>query len=375
MCRRTARHVIAMLFAVALVLGLRIQDIDLQPVVGAFDQRLFETYTPYFPGLDALDTHEIFAPENEHKKKIVFLGASTVDSIGCDYTWHRPGPNQIPNVHYSCSIAGQLNRILKDAHLDDWQAFNLARNGSHLSDELYVYARILSLQPEIVIYGDSFNYYMWQNADADLISPARYAFMDAVFDRDPKTAMLWRAYKDNLQEHGWKPGAPTEPEPAIKLGLKPRTSTSLSDLILRGLVFLHSRIPVNGMPRPIAFEPSYRDWNKAPYVPHPFENPDPNFGYFQGFKLIAEMQRKIDEKFFFFFCPQWTYDTDLDYQNGLTNIFGAYLKESDIPFASYVSMKMRPIYETYDGYHHTVQANYRIATAIFNDFKNDGLLP
>ncbi len=35
------------------------------------------------------ETQEIFAPENAGKKKIVLLGASAVDSIGCDLSWHK----------------------------------------------------------------------------------------------------------------------------------------------------------------------------------------------------------------------------------------------------------------------------------------------
>jgi hypothetical protein len=71
------RHAIALLIALALVFGIRIQDTNLQPLLGPFDQRYFEKYTPYFPGLNNLETHEIFAPKNAKKRKIVFLGASS----------------------------------------------------------------------------------------------------------------------------------------------------------------------------------------------------------------------------------------------------------------------------------------------------------
>jgi hypothetical protein len=370
---RALLHAVAILFAVALVVGLHVQHVDLQPLLGRFDQRAFAIYTPYFPGFDNLDTHEIFAPENLHKKKIVFMGASTVDSIGCDSTWGQPEPGQIPNVHYSCSIAAQFNNILEQAHLGDWKAFNLARNGSKLTDGLYIYARILALQPDIIVYGDSFNFYMWENADADAISPSRYALMDEMFNRYPETAALWRAYKVNLQQHGWTP-APAEPE-TIDLGPKPRPYTDLNDLIARGLVLLRTRLPVSGMPRPVALAPANRDWTEPVYSPHTFANPDPDFGYFQGFRLIAEMQKKLGKRFSFFFSPQWVLENDIDYQNGLSNVFGAYLKQDDIPFASYVSMKMKPVYETYDGYHHTLQGNRKIAKAIFDDLRHNGLLP
>jgi hypothetical protein len=364
----------AMLFAIVIVFGMHVQDADLQPLLGVFDQRSFTNYTPYFPGFDNLDRHEIFAPENLHKKKVVFMGASSVDAIGCDYTWHRPAPGQAPNVHYTCSLAGQFNSLLKRAHLDDWKAFNLARNGSKLTDGLYIYARILALQPEIVIYGDSFNYYMWENADANAISAARYAFMDEIFSRYPETAARWLAYKVNLQKHGWI-AANAEPDPPISLDPQPRARTSLRDLTVRSLELLRSRLPVSGPPRPTALNPTYRSWAKPDYTPHSFANPDPDLGYFQGFRLIADMQKRIGKKFAFFFCPQWEHDSDIEYQNGLSDVFGAYLKQDNIPFASYVSMKMAPIDETYDGYHHTVQGNHKIAKAIFRDLEHDGFLP
>ena len=374
MSRHPLQHTLAMLLAIVIVVGLRVQDIDLQPLLGVFDQRSFMTYTPYFPGFDNLERHEIFAPENLDKKKVVFMGASTVDAIGCDYTWGRPAPSQVPNVHYSCSLTGQFNGLLKRAHLDDWKAFNMARNGSKLTDGLYIYARILALQPEVVIYGDSFNYYMWENADANAISGARYAFMDEIFSRYPETAALWQAYKVNLQQHGWI-AADTEPEPPISLGPQPRARTSLHDLTVRGLELLKSQFPVSGPPRPPALNPNYRSWAKPAYTPHSFANPDPNLAYFQGFKLLADMQKRIGKKFAFFFCPQWEHDSDIDYQNGLSDIFGAYLRQDDVPFTSYVSMKMTPVYETYDGYHHTVQGNHKIAKAIFRDLERDGVLP
>ncbi|MEA2940428.1 MAG: hypothetical protein QOD09_957 [Bradyrhizobium sp.] len=366
------QHAFAMLIALAVVFGLRVQDINLQPLLGEFDETSFVTYTPYFPGLDALQTHEIFAPENRHKKKIVLLGASAAESIGCDYTWSDDAQGR--NAHYDCSITAKLNSLLKDANLGDWRAFNLARGGSKLTAALYIYARILSLQPETVIYGDSFNYYMWENADASAISPERYAFMDEVFNRYPETAALWGTYKANLQRHGWTP-ASAKPEPVVGLGPQPRASTSLNDLIVQGLVVLRSRLPVSGPLRPSALNPSFRAWTKPPYEAHAFKNPDPDFGYFQGFKLIGEMQKRQGKRFSFFFCPQWERDSDLDYQNGLTSIFGAYLEKDGIPFASYVPMKMTPVYETWDGSHHLPQGNLKIARAIFAGLQQNGSLP
>jgi hypothetical protein len=373
---RAIRHALAILIAVAIVLFFRPQDINLQSLTGSFDQRWWSTYTPYFPGFDALDTHEIFAPANVNRKKIVLLGASAVDSIGCDYTWHTPGADGFRNVHFSCSIAGKLNWLLGNAGLGEWKAFDLARNGAKLTDMLYTYARILDLKPEIVIYGDTFNYYMWENADADGISPARYAFMDEVFNRYPETAALWSAYKSNLQRHGWTILS-SAPEPPIKLGPQPRASTTSRDLLLLGLGRFRG-MAANGPSRPTAYDVATSPFlrvNKPVYKPHAFDDPDPDFGYFQGTALIAAMQRHMGNSFSFFFVPQWKFDTDIDYQNGLTEVFGGYAMAHGFPFHSFVSMKMQPIYETYDADHQTPRGNLKIARAILAGLQGDGLLP
>ena len=87
------------------------------------------------------------------------------------------------------------------------------------------------------------------------------------------------------------------------------------------------------------------------------------------------MQRRATDKTFFFFVPQWDHATDFDYQKGLVDEFGSYLKTRGIPFASYVPMDMEPISETYDGYHHTLMGNRRIAAAILRDLRQARLIP
>ncbi len=42
----------------------------------------FSPIQPIFAGMDNLDKHEVFAPLYRNTKKIVLLGASTVDSVG-----------------------------------------------------------------------------------------------------------------------------------------------------------------------------------------------------------------------------------------------------------------------------------------------------
>src|SRR5262249_50880797 len=137
-------------------------------------------------------------------KKIVFLGASAVDSIGCDTTWQDPRVSEADrNVDYTCSISGQLNQLLADKGLSDWKSFDLARNGTKLTPMLYAFSRIMELHPEIIVWGEAYNYYLWDNADAAALTPSQYAYMDEVFGRYADTAAVWQAYKTALQKHGW----------------------------------------------------------------------------------------------------------------------------------------------------------------------------
>ena len=130
-------HLACVAVAALLIFGLRLDSVDLQPVIGRFDIRSFRDYTPYYPGMAELGTHEIFSPRYANTKKIVFLGASNVDSIGCDYTWSLPPASKATrNAHYSCSIAGQMNELLDEAGQTGWRAFDLARNGSKLTPML-----------------------------------------------------------------------------------------------------------------------------------------------------------------------------------------------------------------------------------------------
>jgi hypothetical protein len=370
------RHAAAMLLAIVVVFGLRTQDLNLQPIIGQFDQRYFDTYTPYFPGLDKVETDEIFAPQNASKKKIVFLGASAVDSIGCDTSWVDKRVKS-PNVHFSCSVSGQLNRILDEQGLTDWKSFDLARNGTKLTPMLYVYSRIIALRPEIVIWGEAFNYYLWVNADAASLTPQQYAYMDEVFNRYPDTAVIWSAYKATLERHGWIPTPGAAPVPAPDLSPKYRASTNLDDLLALAISDVRNDWPFQAPSRPLAFVPDLVNWGlrQDHVLPYPFKNDDPDFAYFQGFRIFADMQAHLGQKMFFYFTPQYFQSADPYYMKGVTEIYGGYLKMHDIPFASHLNLPLKPIYETPEGYHATVFGNRKVAAAVFHDLEQVGYLP
>ena len=375
-------HLVAMAIAFLLIFGFKIQDFDIQPLLGPFDDRWFQDYTPYFPGLDHLEQHEIFSPRYAHKKKIVLLGASSVDSIGCDSSWSNADPTRHPSINadYFCSIAANMNRQLQAEGFDDWRAFNLARNGAWLTPMLYVHARIAVLKPEIVIYGDVIRVlgtavgdYLAKNADANVLNASHYAFLDRTYGASSETALIWRAYRETLMKHGWEPPAETTASNDRSPRFQPRLRTTLSDILVRFIAVARRSRLADGPPLPVKFVP-FRDWDQKPYAPYTFENRDQGFGYFQGIKLISELQRRHNGKVFFYFSPLYNRRHDLIYLTGLNDIYGTYLTSNGIPFASHAALGLQPIYETYDGEHQTLYGNRIVAAILLNDLREQGLI-
>ena len=371
MSLRAVCHVVSLALAICLALEVQSRHVALGAVAWLADRDFFKTYTPYFPGFAELRTHEIFSHASAAKKKIVLLGSSAVDSIGCDYTWHRPVEGQERNVHSSCSIAAQMNALLHDRHLSGWKVFDLARNGAKLTDMLYVYSQIAALKPDVVVFGDTFNYYMWDNAGASELGAAQYAAMDETYGRDPKTGGIWQAYEKNLRDHGWKP----EPAvPSVSSVPAAPAPVSLQSILVRGFVLLRHSAWAEGMPHPVAHT-AFRDWTEPHSARHAFTNPDPGFSYFQGLRLIDLKQREFGGNSFVYFSPQWPESFDPDYVDGLDRMFGGFLRDHGIPHVSYVGMRMRPITETYDGDHQTLAGNHRIAVALVQDLEKADLIP
>jgi hypothetical protein len=364
-----------MAIAFLLIFGFKIPDLDVQPLLGRFDDRWFHDYTPYFPGLDHLEQHEIFSPQYDKKKKIVLLGASSVDSIGCDFSWSQGDPARPStiNASYYCSIAANMNEQLEAEGFDDWRVFNLARNGTYLTPMLYVYARIAVLKPEIVVYGDVIPQYLANNADANVLNARQYAYLDKIFDANSNTASIWRAYRETLLKHGWTPPAETPPDNDLAQHFQPRQRTTLSDILVRLLTVTRNKSLANGPPLPVRLT-FYRDWREEPYVPYTFENWDQGLAYFQGIKLISELQRQHDGKVFFYVSPFFNRRHDLTYITTVNNVYGAYLTSNGIGFASHVALELKPISETYDGEHQTIHGNRVVAAALLNDLRERGLI-
>ncbi len=181
-----------------------------------------------------------------------------------------------------------------------------------------------------------------------------------------------------LRAHGWNGEAEASTElgavAAAVADTRSPPTAELGDVLARGLRLLRHAAWAEGMPRPLAYT-EYRDWTTPPRTDKAFENPDLGFGYFQGVDLIDLKQREFGGKTFVYFSPQWTPSFDPAYVAGVDDVFGGYLREHGIPYASLVSMRMTPITETYDGSHHTLTGNRRIAAALLQNLEKDGLVP
>jgi hypothetical protein len=360
--------------ALAVVIGFPLSQLNANVVFSDINRAVMEDYTPYFPGLNDISSHELFSPKYKNKKKIVLLGASSVDSIGCDYTWHAPEVDQARNVHYTCSIAAHLNRLLAKGGRDDWRAFNLARNGSKLSTDLYIFAKILSIHPDVVVFGDSFNYYMWENAGANDLSAEQFRFMDSVFSDDPDAAETWREFKNKMEAEGWSPEQSTEPLTQEIAVAESEAAISLKDYLVKKMIEFRAAKPLEAMPRPVAYQASFANWDRPTIESGVAKNPDPGFAYLSGVLLISEMQRRDGHGAFVFFIPQWAHELNKPFLAMLDDEFGGYLRSHGVPFKSLAGMPMEAVRDTYDRAHQTYYGNKKIAAALFSSLEDEGLL-
>jgi hypothetical protein len=370
---RPPSHIAAIIAAAILIFFFKVDRFDLQWLTGPFDTRAFANYTPYYPGMTDLGNHEIFSPKYAGKKKIVLLGPSSVDSIGCDYTWSAPtSKEQVRNAHYSCSIAGQMNELLKAAGLTDWRAFDLARNGAKLTPMLYTYARIHALKPEIVIYGATIPYYAQDHADGPNMKWAQMTYLDSIFGTKPNLASLWDRYKAALGPvQRWQPPEGTAaPSFADTLPVF-REKTTLSDLLTRAFSFIRQAKWVEGPPQPISYNTATKAFDaQMRFDSKAAEALDPKLDLFSGFGLIEGLQRADNHSFLLYHSPSFRYREDKDFIAMLsTGKYAAVLNKLGVPFEVYVDLPLKPVYETYDGFHQTRAGNRIIAERLLADLK------
>lgn len=368
-------HLAAIAMAMVLVLGVRVQDQPLPALARWTAMHDEGNYTKYFPGLNRIERHEIFSPANSPLRKIVFLGASAVHSVGCDYTWFQPAQaiREPDNVHYSCSVAEQFNDELVRRGIKGWKAFNLGKAGGRLVPMVYVYARLLPLKPDVVVYGDNFPYYMETNAGADNLQGEDYEFLGRVFSVTQQTRSIWEGFEATLREHGLYTGFARSPRNVGKSFMRLQPDDSLSGVLAGLLTKPRNQFTELDHPLPLRYA-RYRRWETdEPRLPK-FYNPDPGFSYLQGVRLMGEMQRQHGGKMFMYYSPQFDHRGDTVYNTGLEKTFGGYLDANKIAHTSLVELPLVPVIDTYDGHHQTVDGNRKIASALLDRMIEQGLL-
>lgn len=183
--------------ALAAVVAAGLATVDLRWFFPEFNTRALQSFTPYFPGLDSLQKHEVFDPRYRDKKKIVILGASNAESLGCDGSLSVDDKSRTParNVHHTCRVDRQLQALL-DAHgYGDWQVFNLARTGAASMAVLLVYLLASETKPNIVINVGG-RHFSNRNGDWETLlkSPYQTSFIDAL----PSRLTGWKTAKDGF---------------------------------------------------------------------------------------------------------------------------------------------------------------------------------
>jgi hypothetical protein len=376
-----ALHLAAILIAGLVVFVAKPQKrIKLKPILPESLQFSSIDFTNHYPGQHELYRQEIFSPRYAHTKKIVILGSSVANSLGCDSTWSKENLSRSPtrNVHINCSITGHLNQILKESHLDGWRAFDLACDSSRQLNMLFTYTRIMELHPEIVIFVDSFPYAETQNAGAAELDPQLFAYMDHQLSQIPAVEKVWRPYVSYLTQQGPATGYKL---PVVTPGLDYTQKTtipsrlSLNDILVNAFGFLRNRVIVDVAPLPALPNPDHRPswtpvgdgWNWLIYLP-----PE----YMAGFKVFDAAQTALGGKFIVAFAPLYDQRNNPHYLKEVrSGMYGQYFQKEHLRTLDLIDLPLRPVYETYDGFHQTTYGNAKIADAIFQNMKEQKLLP
>lgn len=374
------RHLAALCVSCLIVFGLRPQQmINLKPFLPPETAAYLVDYTPYYPGQKELYRHEIFAPYNRGKRKIVVLGSSVADSIGCDSSWSTANPHRQPerNVHKTCSVTGHLNTLLERQGLKNWQAFNLACDSSRLATMLLTYARIAALKPDIVVFIDSFPYSETQNAGVTYLDANLYAYMDSVYTETAEVAPVWHAYNRFLTQQGaatdYKvPSITTDTDKQQKNDAVSRIT--LNDILVAAIGHLRNILMLDAQPLPVLLEPQRRIWMER--GDRDQADPSPLPDYLQGFDVMNTQQAAHKGQFVLVFAPMFDERHNAPYLSSIREgRYGSYLRAHNINTLDLVSLPLKPVYETYDGFHQTTYGNAKIADAIFTYLKTQHMLP
>jgi len=368
-------HIFACFIALVLIVCIQIQDVDLSFAFNNINEKWFESYTPHFSGLYNLFEHEIFSPEYQNTKKIVLLGASAVDSYGCDSTWHKPDETRNPshNVSHYCTITNHLNNILNVKGYKNYHVFNLGVNGGKLSASIYVYARILDLKPDLVIFADTNGYYALDRSGGLDLSNEQYTFIDKKLRNEPLVYKIWKNYFNHLKSKGVDRRINTNNEPIEYPQENQTAKVTLNNLIewvlekIKNITVYHG-----GPPLPPKYIPFIPNGSKSAAV---LLQNDSDYGFLQGIEIIPKLQQKNAGKFLFMFMPLFRNDDDPQFIENFNKYFGEYIINHGALFSSdLLKVKLTPVTETYDGTHQTYFGNKKIAFELFEILKKMNLI-
>jgi hypothetical protein len=173
---------------------------------------------------------------------------------------------------------------------------------------------------------------------------------------------------------GWtRPSAPAPDEAGSRAAVPAAPDrVGMNELLGRVLGSVRQGLIVAGPPHPVKFA-LYRDWDKVVAAnPEVIHRRDPGLAIFRGIEIINRLQEADGNKFLFYFSP----DRDKKYlkENSILRdaIYGQYMKNSRINYEDHIDLEMQPIFETYDGIHHTIYGNRKIATVLFEDLRRRG---
>lgn len=365
---------------IAFIFQYQVCTIDLQKISTVFgmNKRQFSAFTPYFPGFDNLETHDVFNPIYSNKKKILLLGVSYVDSMGCDQSWSYPDPTRNPerNVHFSCRIDHQLNQLLKEAGRDDWVVLNLARSAAMISSNVYTYVAIHEIRPEIIIYGGDTAIFTDDGAIG--LDDIRASRLEGYFSskNDKNLYALWESFKKSLRNRGWSAKTTnTESYDFIVAPFSSMETVTVRDWLSVFLGRLRNIKLVEGPPLPIKLYP----WENGTLIERKeFKAPDENYDFslVTGLEIINAIQHEHNGSLIVYQTPNWTLRNMKEWDSYFSGPLSELLDKKGIQNFDLTDVPMVEGVDVYngDGRHHTKYGNQKIAENIFNYLITDNVM-
>lgn len=370
---RAPRTTIAIMLAAGAIVAL-LSLVNLGWFLPEVNTRQFDAFTPYFPGLDNLQKHEIFDPQYAGYKKILILGASNADSLGCDGSLSVDDKSRTPprNVHFTCRIDYLLQQQLWAHGHKDWRVFNLGRTGTSALAVMMIYLLASEVRPDIVInVGGRHN----QNRNGDwetlIAKPEHATFVDNMLSNDPTVRPEWLELKKVLMRHGWNGkdglgGPVSAPVPYVEH--KPFTVfTILSSWIGK---FRSAKL-CDCRPHEVKFYP----FTDSP-VPGSMKPPAQPYdmGYALVDQIINKLQLKAGHRYIVYQFPRLEMRNNPAMFKAFRGPYIAALDKYGIPNVDLTDYPMRVGIDIYDTGHHTLYGNQKLAPLIFDYLEKGNFL-